>query len=90
MLHSRPTLDRYMNTRVLSLIRSSFAILALAVGLLVLGSGLAGPEHLDLGGSAERYYRIVVTPPAYWWLWGPAAIAVAAVLLVIPLPGRGK
>lgn len=66
------------------------ALVALAFGVLALASGVVGGQSISFGGSQNHYYRIVVTPLPYFWLWGVAGLAVGTALLLFSLLHRRK
>jgi hypothetical protein len=71
-------------------LRISVALVAFLFGVLVLASGIVGPEPIGLGGSEHGYYRVVATPPPYYWLWGSLSLLLAIALFIWPSLSKGK
>ncbi len=77
-----------MTIRPFRWFRIACAFVALVFGLLVLASGLLGPESIVLGGSGHHYYRLNSIPSPYWWLWAGMSLSLAVILFALPRLGR--
>lgn len=71
-------------------LRIAVALVALVLGVLLMASGLLGPEPLRLGGSDHGYYQVVANPPPFYWLWGALSLLLAVALFLWPSLSKGK
>lgn len=77
-------------TPLIRWLRILCALIALTFGLLVFASGLIDSDPISFGGSKNGYYRVVATPPPYFWLWGSLGLSVGTALLLFPWLRRPK